>query len=478
MIINGSSRSNGAFFGKHLMRADHNERVEVVEIRGLAATSVPDAFREMKAIAQGTRATNYFYHANLNTRESEVLTREQWVQAVDQLERELGLTDQPRFVVEHEKEGRTHRHVVWSRIDADSMTAISDSLTYAKHERAARQIEQEFGLEPVKSVLVKDRETPRPERNPQDWESLRAQDSKLDPKAIKAEVTSLWLAADSGVAFAAALAEHGYILVRGDRRDLCLIDRAGDEHSLARRIAQVKAADIRTRMGDIDPASLPSVAEGRALARQKLDAAGGTTAAEPDVDDRRDDPQSPELIAEEGRGAGPAQDAVARDERATSSTTQNAATPGPTMDQREEPAPDGARPAGTITPTDAAAAEAQLRAVAAQFPITELAINGGSAPILSSRSAAPTPSWPAANAAEALDQLRSVAVPFVHAILRSGMLVEILAERLADGLDFIGRAADRLEMLIEDVRETFQSWRGTMHRDREVDNRDDGLDFD
>ena len=35
-----------------------------------------------------------------------------------------------------------------------------------------------------------------PERNPQDWESLRAQDSKLDPKAIKAEVTALWQSAE------------------------------------------------------------------------------------------------------------------------------------------------------------------------------------------------------------------------------------------------------------------------------------------
>jgi hypothetical protein len=275
MIINGGSRSNGGFFTRHLMRADENERVNVTEIRGLAAQDVRGAFREMKAVASGTKAKNYFYHANINPRESETLTAEQWNQAVDTLERSLGLTDQPRFVIEHEKDGRTHRHIVWSRIDADSMTAISDSLTYRKHERAAREIEHAFGHEPVESVLVKDRETPRPDRNPQDWESFRGQDSKLDPKVMKTQVTALWQAADSGHAFVAGLAQHGYILARGDRRDFCLIDAAGDEHSLARRISGVKAADIRSRLGDVDAAALPSVAEARELARQRPDEAGG-----------------------------------------------------------------------------------------------------------------------------------------------------------------------------------------------------------
>ena len=87
-----------------------------------------------------------------------------------------------------------------------------------------------FGHEPTESVLIKDRQGERPECNAKHWESLRAQDSKLDLKAIKAEVTALWRTADNGHAFAAALADHGYILVRGDQRDFCIIDPAGDEH--------------------------------------------------------------------------------------------------------------------------------------------------------------------------------------------------------------------------------------------------------
>ena len=110
MIVNGGSRSNGGFFSKHFMRTDHNERVAVVEIRGLAAENIRDAFREMKAIASGTKCTNYFYHANLNTRGGELLTADQWTRAADTLEHQLGLVDQPRFVVTmRSRGGRTAR---------------------------------------------------------------------------------------------------------------------------------------------------------------------------------------------------------------------------------------------------------------------------------------------------------------------------------------------------------------------------------
>ncbi len=279
MIINGGSRKNGAFFSRHLMRADQNERVDVLEIRGLGAETIPDAFREMKAIASGTQCRNYFYHANLNTRADEVLTPEQWAEAVDTLESDLHLTGQPRFIVQHEKERRVHQHVVWSRIDADSMTAIPDSHNYRTHELVADGLEKAFGHDTTARALTRDKETvERPEPRFKGWEDFRAADTGIDPKAMKAELTALWSRADSGQAFAAALAEQGYILAKGDRRDFCVIDAAGDEHSLGRRLSGVKAAGIRERMADIDREVLPSVSEGRELARERQDAEGGTSA--------------------------------------------------------------------------------------------------------------------------------------------------------------------------------------------------------
>ena len=160
MIINGGARSNAGFFASHLMRADHNERVEVRDMRGLLAENVPDALREMAAFACGTLCKNWFYHADINIREGELLSPEQWAKAADTLEHELGLSGQPRFIVEHEKNGRTHQHIVWSRIDQDSMTTISDSHNYRRHETVARALEQAFEHEPTRGTLSRVQQPP------------------------------------------------------------------------------------------------------------------------------------------------------------------------------------------------------------------------------------------------------------------------------------------------------------------------------
>jgi hypothetical protein len=140
VIIGGGSRSNWRYFSRHLTNAKDNERVTLIEVRGLAADNVRDALREMHAVASGTQCENFFYHADLNPREDEHLTPEQWEMAVDTLEKNLGLEGHSRFVIEHEKNGRIHRHVVWNRIDPDSMTAVSDYRNFAAHERTAREL--------------------------------------------------------------------------------------------------------------------------------------------------------------------------------------------------------------------------------------------------------------------------------------------------------------------------------------------------
>ena len=262
MIINGGSRCNGAFFAKHLLNPDHNEQVHVEEIRGLAAQNIGQAFYEMKAVASGTRCKNFFYHANLNPEADEILTPEQWDRAVDELEKRLGLEGQARFVVEHEKKGRIHRHVVWSRIDLDKMKAVKMPYDFARHQAVARQLEQEFGLRPGRSVLGPDAEKGnRPERRPKAWETFRGQKSGVSVKDLKEEITRLWRETDSAEAFTAALEERGYILARGDSRAWCIVDRNGDVHSLARRIEGVKAKDVREKLSDIDPQTVPHVKE-------------------------------------------------------------------------------------------------------------------------------------------------------------------------------------------------------------------------
>ena len=271
IIINGGSYSGGGWWSRHLQRTDTNARVEIVGFANLSAETIPDAFREMEALAAGTRCKNYFYQANINPRADEHLTPEQRDEAVDRLERNLGLAGQPRFVVEHEKEGRTHWHVVWSRIDTEQCRAISDSLTAAIHEHTSRELEIRFDLERGQSILTPNRETGR-ERRPPKAETFRAAETGVDIETVKADTRAAREQADNGHSFQAALEASGdYVLARGDRRDFVIVDRAGDDHSLARRIG-MKAAEVRAYMADLDPACLPSVAEAKALQAERQQA--------------------------------------------------------------------------------------------------------------------------------------------------------------------------------------------------------------
>lgn len=285
MIIKGSSRAGGAALGVHLNRTDTNERVAVLELRGVSGINLDEGLREMEALGAGTRCKSPLYHANIDPRADEVLTPKQWSQAVDALEAKLGLTDQPRAVVQHVKEGRAHVHVVWSRIDLENNRAISDSHNYRKHEEVARSLEREFGHTRVQGAHVEREGKERPARTPSHAEMQQAGRSGLDPKAIKAEVTALWQQADSGKAFATALTAAGYTLARGEKRDFILVDQAGETHSLARRIDGAKAADIRAKLADVDQARLPDAGAAKTLqadrqAEQQRQAAAAAQKAE------------------------------------------------------------------------------------------------------------------------------------------------------------------------------------------------------
>ena len=274
MIIKGNPAGSVRFWSKHLLRDDTNERAEVKEITGLLAEDLPSALREMKAIADQSRSHgNFMYQANINPRDDEHLTPEQWKEAVDTLEKNLGLEGHQRVVIEHVKHGRQHYHIIWNRVDVDTLRVADMGGNWPIHEATARQLEARFGLTPTP--------TPTPDKiaekksAPELYEIRAAERSGIDPASIKTELTELWKRTDSGQAFAVAIEKHGFILAKGDRRDFCIIDEAGDAHSLARRLDGVKAKDVRERMADVDRDSLPSVADARKIQNALQSKRGG-----------------------------------------------------------------------------------------------------------------------------------------------------------------------------------------------------------
>ncbi len=260
MIIKGSSRAGPTALAAHLLNAETNETVRVLETRGTVATDLRGALIEMDSYALGTRCQKSLYHAAISPAPPHRLTEAQRQEAVDALEEKLGLTGHARAIVIHEKMGREHLHIVWSRIDVCTMRSVSDSHNYRKHEEVARDLERTFGHDRVQGAHHERQGIERPARTPSRSELRQEERTSIKSKEVTAEITAAFRASDGAEAFRAALEDKGYTLAKGDRRDFVLIDRKGGVHSLARRITGVKAAALRGFMEPIDRETLPDVA--------------------------------------------------------------------------------------------------------------------------------------------------------------------------------------------------------------------------
>lgn len=270
MIIKGGSRAAPDQLGRHLLRTDTNERVQILELQSPTG-SLTEALRDWQFLATGTRGHKGLYHANIDPDTRYSMTPEQWRRSVEVLEEKLGFQGQPRAVVLHEKHGRQHIHVVWQRTDIESMTLRPDSHNYRKHEEASLALEQEFGHEHVpgkhaKRDRQKQPEPPKAQFNHAAWQ--QAERAAVDPRDLKETITTLYEQSDNCMAFKAALEENGYVLARGDRRDFVIVDRGGQIHSLGRQIGGVSAKDLQAFMSDIERNKLPSVEDAKTAQRQ------------------------------------------------------------------------------------------------------------------------------------------------------------------------------------------------------------------
>lgn len=268
MILKGSKRGGAVDLGKHLLKPE-NEHVEIHEIRGFVADDVVGAFKEAQAISRGTRCGKFLFSLSLSPPEAENVPIKAFEGAIDTIEAKLGLTGQPRVVVFHEKEGRRHAHCVWSRINADTMTAIDMPHFKLKLQDVARKLYLEHRWKMPDGLLDSAL------RNPLNFdrkEWFQARRTRQDPRIIKAFFQQSWAASDSGKAFGQALEEKGYFLARGDRRAVVAVDVHGEVYAVA-RWANVKSKDVVNRMGGA-LTTLPSVDDAReriaGTVRQKL----------------------------------------------------------------------------------------------------------------------------------------------------------------------------------------------------------------
>ncbi len=251
---------------RHLL-AQENEATDVIEIRGVVAcTSLAEALHEMRAISLGTRSRRPLYHASINLDRAEAgLTDGQWLGAVDELERHLGLVGHARAVLRHVKRGRAHVHCVWSRIDPITLRVVHDSQNYLRHERCARELERRWRLNPVTGVHTRVKGTSRPVAAATHgcWQAQERTGIRVDEVSDK--LRRAWTTTTTAAAFKRAVEAKGWCLANG-RRGIVLVDEAGTPHSLPRRL-NMKAAEVRRRLAVLDATALPTVDDAKQAAK-------------------------------------------------------------------------------------------------------------------------------------------------------------------------------------------------------------------
>jgi len=264
MILKGSQRGGAGQLAQHLLREDENDHVHVQELRGFLASDLTGALAEAHAVSRGTKCKQFLFSMSINPPKDQSAGLEDILDAVDRAEQQLGLEGQPRAIVVHEKAGRRHAHVVWSRIDAKEMKARN--LPFFKNQ-----------LSELSKVLYLEHgwELPRGHRE-NDWKNplnftlgewQQAKRIGLDPREVKQLFQDAWAQSDNLPSFRHAIEDRGYFLAAGDRRGFVAVDVNGEVFSVSRMVG-VKTKELTAKLGE--PDHLPGVEAVKASIRERM----------------------------------------------------------------------------------------------------------------------------------------------------------------------------------------------------------------
>lgn len=258
MIMVGNQRGNGLKLAAHLMNTHDNDHVEVHELRGFTAESLHGALQEADAISKGTKCQQYLFSLSISPPETEKVSTSDILEAIQRAEQKLGLEDQARAIVFHEKNGRRHAHVVWSRIDVMEMKAVNLPFYKTRLNDVSKDLFLEHGWR------LPDGYRDRNSRDPRNFtldEWQQAKRAKKDAREIKCTFLEAWSVSDTKEAFAHALEEKGYMLARGDRGRFVAVDVQGEVYAIPKWTG-LKTKQVREKLGD--PKDLRCVDEAKA----------------------------------------------------------------------------------------------------------------------------------------------------------------------------------------------------------------------
>ncbi|WP_298975808.1 relaxase [uncultured Roseobacter sp.] len=245
MILNGNQRGGGLKLAEHLTNMVENDQFELHELRGFSSETLRGAMQEADAIAKGTQCKQFLFSLSLSPPETEHVPVAVFEAAVADVEARLGLSDQPRAIVFHEKNGRRHAHAVWSRIDVQEMKAINLPFYHNRLTELSKDLFLHHGWRLPDGL--QDREN----RNPTNFSLSEWQQAKRagkDARTIKRVFQEAWQVSDNAAAFAHALEKKGYFVARGDRRGYVALDAQGEVYAVP-KWAGVKTKDAREKLG-------------------------------------------------------------------------------------------------------------------------------------------------------------------------------------------------------------------------------------
>lgn len=271
MILKASERGHAQALSRHLVNAEQNEHVEVHEIRGLASSDLHTAFQEIDAASMGTQCKKPFFHVQLSPPETADISIEQFEQAVEAVEKKVGLVGHPRAIVFHEKEGRRHAHAVWSRLHLKEVSRLNRETGEMGTEAklVAKQMPHfkiklnelslalfyENGLEPPKGLVDKNQRDPN-NYDRKTWQ--QANRLKEDPRNLKAIIRTALETANNRKELEQKLKDQGMYLAQGDRRNFLAVHHGGEPMSLT-RYSGMKGKEIAARIGEAK--DLPTLAQ-------------------------------------------------------------------------------------------------------------------------------------------------------------------------------------------------------------------------
>lgn len=259
MIIKARAGTGGQALANYL-QGDKNDHAEVLGYRNMDAASLSQAIYFMDALAKGGRCENHALHVQMRAAPNERLSSAMWEAAALAYAEAFGMQDhQAAMVLHHQPDGCTHCHLVFNRVNPETLKAADLWQNYKVHKELARTLEIDYGLQRVTNHKTKTRDYSNASRP----ETEQAKRAGRDIHDIRDRIRTAWEGSKDGQGFKEALDNEGFVLAKGDRRDFVAVDDTGHAYSIGKRTTGATAEETRAKLADLDREAMPTLQQVR-----------------------------------------------------------------------------------------------------------------------------------------------------------------------------------------------------------------------